>query len=160
MILYKTICISILIILTGCVQSTPYIKPPPENSAIIELPAGNDYVFQYMENGNNCSDIKSFDSNNNPLKQKYRNFNVPSNKRIAINIASVVGLSSCNIIISFELPKSGRYRLKKDRDEKRCYLSLVKLINGGEQKAVDAKIKQMELKGFNNDRCEEIKNPI
>ncbi|WP_047533458.1 hypothetical protein [Methylotenera sp. N17] len=157
--IYWSIITIFSLFIIGCVKTSPYIKPSSENKAFIEFPKSefSDGFVQYMEDGENCGDIKSFTDETNPLKNFEVAMEVPANKRIAFNIIDTRFLTSCNVILSFELPKNSKYRFKKKWVGEHCYASLVKISNGEETDGSDAKVKQMILTGLNNDSCK-VKN--
>ncbi len=143
------------IILQGCYA--PYVKPPVENRAYVELPTAQ--FITYMENGETCSDTKKFDTQTSPFASTDKTLIVPSGKRVAVTIGFLGRSKGCSVMLSFELPKDGRYRIKDSWNDNYCYVSLVKIKNGVEVDASDARVKQVKFVGLSN-TCTVIHSPV
>lgn len=139
------IAIGYALFIVGC--AAVYEAPPVESRAHLRLSPAIQ-VFQYFDNGEDCSDPRRFDNSNNPLRRQDRTLPIPSGRRIGMNLVSVGSdLSSCSIVLTL-IPQAGRlYEAQMEQRGNKCFANIVESDRHPSVTAKKTLLKQV-LQGF------------
>lgn len=108
--------------LGGCAQV--YVPPPSESRAYLRL-SPSVHVFSYFDNGEDCTGLRRFNDADNPFKRSDRTLEIPSGRRIGVNLVITSGLSACNVTFTFVPQPGRRYDAQIDLSGDRCFARII-----------------------------------
>lgn len=127
--------------LTGCAQV--YTPPPPDSRAYMRIAPPID-VIGYLDNGNDCSGARRINDADSPFRRPDRTFEVPTGRRIALNLVSTgPGISACAVMFSFAPQPGARYEAQMTVERDKCFARIVEPGKDPAQTAASIGLKQV-----------------
>lgn len=141
----KLITLLLAASLAGCSTVPKYIPPPVHGNSQITVDAPSAGIAVLMD-GENCTDPRMFDKEDNPSARADRTFTVEANRKIGIYTQWLSNGVMCKVLFTATLKPDRRYLLSGQLESEKCFVTLLN-FDGTPLGEDDGQIKQLDF-GF------------